>query len=335
MEALEKIRKMPKVELHVHLEGSVRPETLLQLAQRNGVTLPATDLEGLRKWYQFSSFEHFVEIYVALSKCIRTAEDVELITRQFLAGQAEQNIVYSEATLTVWTLKRLAGIPLDDQLAAVNRAREWARQELGVEMGLIIDIIREESPEDGMAIAQWAVKNHGNGVVGLGLSGIEAKTNPAVHAKAFQLARDAGLPISCHAGETQGPWSIWSCLNDLGADRIGHGVRCLEDPELVAHLRDQQIPLEVCPSSNVCLKVVNDWHSHPLRQLHEAGLTITLNSDDPPMFGTTLTQEFERAHLDQGIPLETLKDWTLQAAGSAFLPEAEKADLMTSIIAHS
>lgn len=164
---------MPKVELHVHLEGSIQPATLLALAERNGVALPATTEAELRAWYTFRDFPHFIEVYVAVSRCIRTADDLELIGRAFLAGQAAQNVLYSEVTFTALTHARNYGLPFGEQLAALNRARRWAEADLGVTMGLIIDIPREVPPELGLEVAEWVIGAHGDGVVALGLGGDE------------------------------------------------------------------------------------------------------------------------------------------------------------------
>lgn len=331
MELHEYIRQRPKVELHVHLEGSIRPETLLKLAQRHGTPLPADSVEGLQEWYRFRDFRHFVDVYVTLCSCIREPDDIELITREFLQGQAAQNIRYTEATYTCWTMLKQSGISLDAQLAAINRARAWSEAELDVRMGLVIDIVREESVEDGLSIAHWAIENHSNGVAALGLSGFESDTEPKKHVLAFSAARHEGLPITCHAGETEGPWSIWGCLEDLGADRIGHGVRCLEDPDLVERLRERRIPLEVCPSSNVCLGVSKSIAEHPIKRMIELGLNVSVNSDDPPMFGTTLTDEFIRCADAFGWDEATIDGLTLAAARAAFVTEPERSSLLAEL----
>lgn len=288
------IEAMPKVEIHVHLEGSIRPETLLKLSKRNNVSLPADSVEGLRDWYVFQNFDHFVDVYVASTKCIRTADDVELIAYEFLQGQAEQNILHSEVTYTAETIERYCGISWPDQFAAINRARARAQEELGVTMELILDIVREVSPETGLKVAEWAIGGMGKGVCALGLSGRELGFDPAVHEEAFKRAKAAGLPIATHAGETDGPQSIWSCLDSLGADRIGHGVRCLEDDALLDVLKARQIPLEVCPTSNVKLCVAQSIEHHPIQAMLTRGLNVSVNSDDPPIFNTTLTEEFKR-----------------------------------------
>jgi adenosine deaminase len=282
---------MPKVELHVHLEGSIRPETVLKLAERNGITLPADTVEGLQGWYRFRDFPHFVTVYVAVSKTIRTADDLELIAREFLDGQKEQNILHSEVTYTASTIEKYNGIPWPDQIAALNRARAYGESEHGISMNFIIDIVRGDSPERALQVAEWAVSAHGNGVCALGLAGEEGRGTSGHYRAAFEYAHQHGLPVIPHAGETQGAWSIQECLRDTHAKRIGHGVRCLEDPALVDVLKHNGVVLEVCPSSNVCLNVFPSLERHALPRLLEAGLKVTVNSDDPPMFGTSLTSE--------------------------------------------
>ncbi len=321
------LRAMPKAELHVHLEGAIRPETLLLLARRNHAPLPADDVEGLRQWYTFTDFPHFVEIYITLSRCLQTPDDIELIARQFLSGQAEQNIRHSEVTYTAYTINQHAGLPFADQLAAINRARAWAEQALGVTMALVIDIPREVSPAEGEQIAEWAVSGLGSGVDAFGLGGNEVGHPPEKHRAAFDRARAAGLPGVPHAGETVGPESIWGALRALGAIRLGHGVRCLEDPALVAELRARQIPLEVCPTSNVCLKVAPSLAAHPLPRLLAEGLYVTLNSDDPPMFNTTLTGEYLAVAGTFGYGAEVFEQLSLNAVRASLLPAQRRLAL--------
>ncbi len=311
---------MPKVELHVHLEGSIRPETLLALAERNHVAIPAQSVAEIRDWYQFTDFAHFVEIYNAICDCLRTPDDFELITAEFLRGQAEQNILYSEVIFTPYT--HHDHVPMDEQLAAINRARTWAEARLGVRMVLTPDISRLQRPiEHSLIVADWALENRDNGVVALNLGGPEIDNPPELFQEAFDRAYAAGLPATPHAGETVGPPSIWGALQALHAVRIGHGVRCLEDPELVTYLREHQIPLEVSPTSNVCLGVAPTLAEHPLPKLLEAGLLVTINSDDPPMFGTTLTDEY--LHLAQvlGFDLARIQQLVLNGVRVSFLPE--------------
>ncbi len=317
------IRRMPKVELHVHLEGSIRPETLLALAERNHIALPVNTVQGLREWYRFSDFAHFIEIYIAICNCIRTPADFELIAAEFLRYQAGQNVKYSEVIFTPYA--HLEHVPFDEQLAAINRARRKAEMELGVRIGLVPDIPRSVRPvEESFQVADWAVQNMDNGIIALGLGGPEIGNPPEVFQPAFERIRASGLPSLPHAGETEGPQSVWGAIQALSAVRIGHGVRCLEDPELVAFLREKQIPLDVSPSSNVCLKVVPGLAEHPLPKLLEEGLFVTLNSDDPAMFNTTLTDEYLRISEAFGFGAPQLEQFVLNGIRASLLPLEEK-----------
>ena len=326
------VRLMPKIELHVHLEGSIRPATLLTLAERNGVALPASSVEGLQEWYHFSDFAHFIDIYLATCNCIRTPDDFELIADEFLKHQFEQNIRYSEVVFTPYT--HLKHVTFDDQLAAINRARKKAESSLGVRMGQVPDISREMRPVDeSFLVVDWAVQNMGNGIIALGLGGPEINNPPEIFRKSFVRAHTAGLPSLPHAGETEGPPSIWGAINSLSAVRIGHGVRCLEDPELVAFLRKKQIPLDVSPTSNVCLGVVPTLEEHPLPKLLDAGLFVTINSDDPPMFNTTLTNEYLRIVDAFSFDVPQVKQFVMNGIHASLLSSEAQYSLETAFSA--
>ena len=312
------IRHMPKVELHVHLEGSIGSEMLLKLAERNNVPLPVNSPEELREWYQYSDFAHFLEVYFAICNCIRTPDDFKLITAEFLKHQAEQNIKYSEVIYTPYT--HLEHVTFDEQLAAINRARKKAETDLGVRMGLVPDISRHMRPvDDSYQIANWAIENVENGIIALGLGGPEIDNPPEVFQEVFKHVEAAGLPSLPHAGETEGPQSIWGAIKALSAVRIGHGVRCLEDSELVKYLRLSQIPLDVSPTSNVCLGVVSTLGEHPLPKMLEEGLFITINLDDPPMFGTTLTDEYLRISEAFDFDINLVKQFVINGIRASLL----------------
>ena len=326
---------MPKVELHVHLEGSIQPETLLLLARRNSVTLPATTVEGLRRWYKFTDFPHFVEIYLAISACVCSPEDIEFIAREFLRGQAAQRILHSEVTFSPYThFSTNRRIPFEDQIAALGRARAWAASELEISVNWVLDIVRNVRPiEHGLTVADWAISGIESGVVALGLGGIEVGNPPELFQEAFERARAAGLSAVPHAGETVGAESVWGAIRTLQARRIGHGVRCLDDPELVAELRERQIPLEVCPTSNVCLGVAPSLAEHPLPRLLDEGLYVTINSDDPPMFNTTLTDEYLRAAQILGCGAETIERLAINAVRASLLPEKSRVEMERRFLA--
>ena len=324
------ITKMPKVELHVHLEGSVRPETLLKLAKRHRITLPADDVEGLRRWYTFRDFNHFIEIYMTISTCLRSAEDIELIAREFLIGQAQQHILYSEVTFTPFNQFMNNRLGFHEQIDAVNRARAWAEDELSVRMGIIMDIPRIVTPEEGLTVADWAIERYGDGLIALGLGGPEVDNPPEKFQAAFDRVRAAGLPCILHAGETVGPPSIWSAIHVADTKRIGHGVSAIEDSQLVEYLRETQIPLEVCPTSNICLSVYPSLEEHVLPRLMGAGLYITINSDDPPMFNTTLTNEYFVCQQTFGWDMATIERLVLNAVDVTLLPDEERLGMHSS-----
>ena len=322
---------IPKVELHVHLEGSVQPKTLLELAHRHQIALPADDVQGLRKWYTFSDFNHFIQIYKAISTCLKTAEDIETITREFLCGQASQNILYSEVTFTPFSQFVNNQLGFHEQIDAVMRARTWAEKELGVTMNLIVDIPRIISPEDGLRIADWVIERHHDGIVALGLGGPEVDHPAEIYIQAYQRVHEAGIPCILHAGETVGPESIWSAIHSAASVRIGHGVRAIEDPALVAYLKETQLPLEVCPSSNICLKVYPSIQEHTLPQLVDAGLFVTINSDDPPMFNTTLTQEYQIISQVFGYDQEAIQKFVFNAVDVCLLSSDARQTLREKI----
>lgn len=320
------ITRMPKVELHVHLAGGIQPKLLLRLARRNHIDLPADTVEGLQQWYAFRDFPHFVDIYVAITRCISTAADFELVATEFLHDQLLQNVQHTEITHTISTPWNLHGISFDDQLAAINRSRDAITREHGITASLIIDIAREQTPAQGLMIADWVIANHGSGVDALGLGGYEVGHPPEKHARAFERARNKGVPCILHAGETAGPESIRGAIRVADSKRIGHGVRAIEDPSLMAYLKATQIPLEVCPGSNICLGVYPSLAEHPVQRLIAAGLCVTLNSDDPPMFNTTLTDEYLRCTAQFGWDKPVLRTLNLAAARAALVcPERKTA----------
>ncbi len=303
------IDAMPKAEIHVHLEGSIQPETLLLLAERHGRTesLPTTDLDGLRNWFTFTNFPHFVRIYMLISDLLRTPEDFALIVEACGADMAAQNIRYRELTFTPFTHTdyQRKGLVIADLLAGLEAGRAAAQRRWGVEMRWIFDIPRNVAfgPADGSQVGpynpgaaqrtlEYAIAGQPHGVVALGLGGYEVGAPPAPFAETFIAAKAAGLASVPHAGETEGADSVAAAVHLLGADRIGHGVRAIEDPSLLTILRDRQIPLEINPTSNICLHVYRRMAEHPLPHLDRMGLKLTINSDDPPLFNTTLCDEY-------------------------------------------
>lgn len=324
------VRHMPKAELHVHLEGTMQPETLLALAQQHGIALPASDVDGLRRWYTFRDFDHFIEIYMTICACLRRPQDFERITYEYGRSMAEQNIRYAEVTFSPGShILRPDGLDWPTLLSAVNAGRQRARDDFGVEMRWIPDIVRC-NPETALTVAEWLAsdESRAGGVVAIGLGGPEVGWPPELFAESFAYARRHGLHSNPHAGETVGPESVWGALRALGAERLGHGVRAIDDQALVAHLVAEQTPLEVCPTSNICLGVYPSYAAHPLKALVEMGLRVTLNSDDPALFNTALVDEYAHAVEDCGLTLAQLEGVGLNAVRAAYLPAAQKNALL-------
>lgn len=317
---------MPKVEIHVHLEGATSPDTIWDMAQRNGVDLPAASREAWHEFYAFSDFAHFIETYILATSAMRTPEDFEQMVRDFAQRQAAQNIRYSEAYISP-QFHLDAGISQGDLLDAFGAGADSGWREHGSKVRFIADISRQTDMHlhDVLPFALAGYERDGL-VVGIGLGGIEDAYPPERFAPIFSEARQGGLHTVAHAGETAGPESVWGALQVLGAERVGHGIRSLEDPELIAHLRDNRIPLEVSPNSNYCTKVIPVDEPHPIRALVDAGVYVTVNSDDPPMFSTDLNNEYVTL-ARQGFSFEELWQLNLDTLEATFLPEDEKAVL--------
>ena len=318
------IQAMPKVELHVHLAGSIRPKTLVALSNRHGRPLPESELERTGAWPPFRDFLHFMSDITQASGMVRSPHDIELIACEFMEDQAVQNILYTEVTFTAYGNDFIRGIPIGEQLAALGRARAWAEANLGVTFRIILDSFRGMSVEETLVVADWAIDGMDQGVVALGLGGDENRRPTGYFVGAFARAKAAGLARVPHAGEVAGPESVWGALRDLDATRIAHGVRCLEDASLVSELRDRGVALDVCPSSNVSLGVFPDLPSHALPRMMEAGLNVTVSTDDPPMFNTTLTKEYIAICDAYGFGADEVERLVLNGVRATLLPEAER-----------
>jgi adenosine deaminase/aminodeoxyfutalosine deaminase len=284
---------MKKAELHVHLEGSIGPETLMAIDP----SLTRDEIEG---YLTCSSFPQFLQGYIWVSKKLEKPEHYALATRHLLDSLADQGVTYAEITLS-------AGVVLWKQqdLAAIYDAVWRESRRSSVRTFWILDAIRQFGPEKGMEVAEFAVSRRGEGVVAYGIGGDEVRGPAHWFQDVFAYAREGGLHLVCHAGETAGPESVLGALA-IGAERIGHGIAAAKDPALMARLREDNVPLEVCISSNVCTGAVASLEDHPLRALYDAGVPITIHTDDPAFFHTTLTREYELAEKFFGLPVEQL-----------------------------
>lgn len=285
-------RPSPKIELHVHLEGTIRARTLLEIARRNDISLPASTVEGLQELYRFQDFDHFIEVWILTTNALRTAEDFRQVVVDYAAEAASHGAVYIEGIFS--PAERVArGIAWDTIFSGYCDGAVEAEEEHGVVVRLTPDIYRGASLGEACDVARWAARFKERGVVGLGLGGLEAAYPPEPYAPAFAIAKDGGLGSVPHAGEVAGPGSIRGAIDALGADRIRHGIRAIEDPALVAELVDRQLVLDVCPTSNVRTRAVSNLTEHPLSQLVAAGVLCSVSTDDPAMFDTDLGREYE------------------------------------------
>jgi len=318
---------IPKAELHCHLEGSVPPVLARELAARNGLELPH-GLFGANGYYAWTDFLSFLDSYDRVCGVLRKPRDFGDILYSYLQRSAAEGAVYVEMFCSPERPKAL-GIPYATWLGALVDAVDRAKRDFGIEARLIAICIRHLGPDRALALAQQVVAEPHPYVVALGMGGDEGKFTPADFAPAYRLAHKNGLGCTIHAGEVRGPESVWAAIRDLPVTRIGHGVRSSEDPKLLEELVRRGIALEVCPGSNLALGLYPNRDAHPLHHLIEAGVRVTLSSDDPPFFHTTLGTEYDNAGLDAAA----LRKITRTAIEVSFAEEMLKAKLLKGVAA--
>jgi aminodeoxyfutalosine deaminase len=282
----------PRIELHVHLEGTIRPATLLEIARRNDERLPGQTVEELAALYEYTDFGHFIDVWILTTNCLRTRDDFRRVVVDYAAEAASHGAVYLEGIFSPGE-RMERGVAAEDIFGGYADGATQAFEEHGVTVRFTPDLYRGLDPEIAFEVARLSVRHADDGVVGLGLGGLEAR--PAEpYRKAFEIARDGGLAIVPHAGEAAGPDSIREILS-MDPDRIRHGIRAVEDPSVLAEIVDRGLVLDVCPTSNLRTGVVSTLADHPLPLLRAAGVPCTINTDDPAMFGTDLGHEYELA----------------------------------------
>jgi adenosine deaminase len=329
------IADLPKAELHVHHVGSASPRIVAELAARHeGVTPVPADPALLADYFTFTDFAHFVEVYLSVVDLIRDAEDVWTLTYEIARELATQRVRYAELTLTPFSsIKR--GIAAEAFCEAVEDARRRAATDHGVQLTWCFDIPGEAGVEAADVTLDAALRLRPDGLVSFGLGGPEQGVPRGQFAPHFAAARAAGLHSVPHAGESTGPETVWDALTFLDAERIGHGIAAARDPRLMAYLRDRQIPLEVCPTSNVCTRAVPSLAEHPLPVLVAAGVPVTINSDDPPMFSTNLNHEYAVAAELLGLDETGVADLARAAVAMSFLDAPRQAALLAEINAYA
>jgi aminodeoxyfutalosine deaminase len=320
------IAGLPKAELHVHHVGSASPRIVAELAARHPDSSVPHDPEALREFFTFTDFAHFIEVYLSVVDLLRDAEDVRLLTYEIARDLARQQVRYAELTVTPYS-STSRGIPAEAFLEAIEDARIAAEKELDVVLRWTFDIPGEAGLPAAEETTRIAVEKGPAGLLSFGLGGPEIGVPRPQFKPYFDRAIAAGLHSVPHAGETTGPGTIWDALTSLRAERIGHGTSAAEDPRLLEHLAEHQIPLEVCPTSNIATRAVEDLDEHPVREMAEAGVLVTINSDDPPMFSTDLNTEYAIAARLLGLDATGVAELARNAVRASFMDEAGKRRL--------
>jgi aminodeoxyfutalosine deaminase len=284
----------PKIELHVHLEGTIEPGTLLEIARRNDYALPVRSVVGLRELCRYRGFTHFIDVWVLTTNALRHEADFRQTVLDYAGRAAQEGAVYIEAILSP-VERTWRGVGWDEIFSGYCDGAQAAREQFAVDIRLTPDITRDATLDDALETVRYAIKYRERGIVGIGLGGMELGYPPEPFAPAFERAKEAGLGSVPHAGEVSGPNSIRGALAALGADRIRHGIRAIDDPVLVAELAERRVVLDVCPASNVRTGAVPSFEEHPLPRLAAAGVACSISTDDPAMFETDLTREYEAA----------------------------------------
>ena len=315
---------MPKAELHLHLEGAIPVPTLWELIEHHGGDLLIKTEAQLVDWFTYSDFAHFMETWNWMNGFLRTYDDFTFASEAVARHLVAQNIVYAESFFSPSDF-RAHGLKPQGIARAIRAGLDRVD---GVEIALIVDLVRDRGPE-GTAQTLAAVKEVSaeTGIIGIGIGGFEAAHPPEQFADVYNDAREAGFRLTAHAGEEAGPESVWGALLALGAERIGHGVRSIEDPQLIDHLVERQIPLEVCPTSNLRTGVVAHWDQHPVGRLIDAGVKVTINTDDPAMFDANLAAEFSILEERFGLDEAAIKRLSLAVVESSWADEATRVSL--------
>ncbi len=328
------IAGLPKVDLHVHQVGSASPRIVAELASRHTDTRVPTDSDALADYFRFRDFAHFVEVYLSVVDLVQTADDVRLLTYEVAHDMARQQIRYAELTCTPYT-SIVRGIPAEAFVEAIEDARVAAERDLGVVLRWCFDIPGEDGLPAAEETARVATEIPCDGLVSFGLGGPEIGVDRQQFAPYFDRAAAAGLHSVPHAGETTGPETVWAALEHLGAERIGHGTSSAQDPGLLTQLAERRIALEVCPTSNVATGAVRSLEAHPIRRFREAGVVVTVGSDDPPMFGTDLCSEYAVAARLLGLDEPGLVDLVRDGVQVSFADEVVKRSVLADLDAYA
>jgi aminodeoxyfutalosine deaminase len=316
-------RDLPKAELHLHLEGAIDPATLLELRARHGKPSTLAEIEPI---YKYNDFTGFLMAFKTITEDLQTPADYELITYRLMEKLKAENVLHAEVYVSVgvnlWRKQ-----DFDSIFEGLERGRERGARDFGISLLWIFDAVRQFGAEAAKPVADLAIRYRDRNVVAFGIGGDERKAEPELFREVYAHAGDHGLRLTAHAGESAGPGSIWGALN-LRAERIGHGLTAIQDPELMEELAHRQIPMEICITSNLRTGVCRVIQDHPVRNYFDQGLMITLNTDDPALFGTTLSHEFQIAQESFGFTDEHLRELARNSFEASFLPAEKKLEFL-------
>jgi adenosine deaminase len=320
-------QRLPKIELHLHLEGAIPHQALWQLCQKYGGDPSIPDLAALQRRFAYQDFPHFIETWVWKNQFLREYEDFTFFAEYVARDMAQQNIRYAEVFYSPPDFAR-HGLQTQQLTAAIRQGLERAP---GIEIALIADLVRDFGPERAAVTLQEVNEVKEFGVIGVGIGGSEQSFPPGLFTAVFEEARRLGFHTTAHAGEAAGAPSIWGALRSLQVERIGHGTRAYEDEALLDFLAERQIPIEMCPISNVCTGVTARLEEHPIRRYYERGLLVTVNTDDPKMFGNSLAQEFQALEDVFAFSQAEMRGLAANSVRASWLPEAQKTRYLAEL----
>ena len=327
------VHAMPKIELHRHLEGSLRLTSLVEIAETHGIMMPEYEIETIRTFVQVMPDQprtsaNFIGKFSTLRQFYLSPEVIQRLTREVVIDAAEDNVKYMELRFTPNTLCKIIKCNPADAIQWVCETALQTAEEYDIQIGLIVSMNRHEGVDIAEQAADAAIKHYHMGIIALDLAGVEEGHSASKFKHIFQKGRDAGLNITLHAGEWEGAQSVWDAVGNVGAERIGHGIRAIEDPGVLSILKERGTVLEVCPTSNVDSGAVPSFAAHPLRELIDEGINVTINTDDPLVSNITLSDELYRTITHFDLTIDDIKKLTLLAAKSAFLSDDKKQDLI-------
>jgi len=337
----EFICSLPKAELHLHLEGAVDPPTLAELSRRHPTPLPTANPrywthrddgrvfseDEARELYAYTDFLGFLRAFQAVTERLRTPEDYELVTYRMMQKLHAQNVLHAEVYISAGVV-HWRGQEFAPLFEGAERGRARGERDFGISLYWIMDAVRQFGAEDARRVVDEALRLKAHNVVAIGIGGDERRGPPEQFREVYAYAAANGLRLTVHAGETLGPESIWTAVCELKPDRVGHGLRAIEDPELVRYLADKQIPVEICITSNLMTGCCEALERHPVRRLFDAGVIVTLNTDDPDMFRTSLVREYEIARDAFGFSNDELRELARNSFRASFLPKDRKRELL-------